>query len=306
MIRPPRLTCLIRATLLLSFTLVCVSAQVRTADSGVAIVCSLTGTAQLLVPSGEKKALQLFDWLQADSVIQVGPASRVLVTYLDGSRYALTEGNRATIAPGGPEGSAGNVSRLDSVPALPRLAALTNTAGTHPAASRIRGGPDRIRNLYPFADSAALPEETVLRFTPVEDASRYRVEIEDDTGRTVLDAETQSTTIGVPAGILRPGVRYRWRVKTVERMGPALRAESEFSTLPEEDIRRRSVLRKALVKMNEADSLALLAEIDRRLGLLLQAREEFRVALARSPADAALQTTISELEKQLAGDTDKQ
>jgi len=257
------------------------------------------------VPSGGKKAVQLFDWLQAGALIEVGPASRISIAYANGSRYALAEGTKATIAPGGPEALVGNMSSLESVPALPRLAALANAAGTRPAATRIRGGPDSIRNLYPFADSAALPEGSVLRFTPVEDTKRYRVELEDDTGRIVLAAETQSTTIAVPAGILRPGVRYHWSVGTVERMGPAVRAESDFSTLPEEDIRRRATLRTALVKTGDAESLAFLAEIDRRLGLLEEAREEFQAALTKSPGDAALQKAIAEIDNRLAGDSDK-
>jgi hypothetical protein len=293
-----------RGALLASLVLLCVPDQARGADSAVAVVISLSGNAQLVVPSGGKKAVQLFDWLQAGTVIEVGPASRISLAYANGSRYALAEGTKATIAPGGPEASAGNVSSLESVPALPRLAALANTAGTRPAASRIRGGPDHIRNLYPFADSAALPEGTVLRFTPVEEASRYWVELEDDTGRIVLDAETQLSALVVPAGILRPGVRYHWSVGTVERMGPALRAESDFSTLPEEDIRRRAALRAALVKKGDVESLALVAEIDRRLGLLVEAREGFQAALAKSPSDAALQKSLTEIEKQLAPDSD--
>jgi drug/metabolite transporter superfamily protein YnfA len=305
MILPPRLIFLRRAAWLLSFALVCVAGRVCAADSGVAIVCSLSGSAQLVVPSGEKKAVQLFDWLQAGTIIQVAARSKITMTYLDGRRYVLAEGTKATIAADGPEAAAGNVSRIDSVPALPRLAALVNTAGTRPAATAVRGWPARIRNLYPFAESVALPEETVLRFTPVEDAARYRVELEDDTGRTILDAETQSATLTIPAGILRAGVRYHWRVTTVERMGPALRAESEFTTLPEEDIRRRAVLRTALIKMGDADSLALLADVDLRLGLLSQAREEFQAVLAKAPADAALQKASTELEKQLARDADQ-
>jgi hypothetical protein len=293
-----------RGTLLVSLMLLCYPNQARGTDSAVAVVFSLSGNAQLLEPTGGKKALQLFDWLQAGTVIEVGPASRISLAYANGTRYALAEGTTATVAPGGPEASAGTVSSLESVPALPRMAALVNTTGTRPAATRIRGGPDHIRNLYPFGDSAVLPEDTVLRFTAVEDATRYRVELEDDTGRIVLDAETQSSALAVPAGILRPGGRYHWRVTTLERMGPAVRADSEFSTLPEEDIRRRAALRAALLKKGDAESLALVAEIDLRLGLLLEAREGFLAALTKSPGDRILQKAVAEIEKQLSADSD--
>jgi hypothetical protein len=301
----PWLKYLERGALLASLMLLCFPNQTHGADSAVAVVISVSGNAQLLAPTGGKKAVQLFDWLQAGSVIEVGPASSISLAYANGSRYALAEGTKATIASGGPEASAGTVSSLESVPALPRMAALANATGTRPAASRIRGGHDQVRNLYPFADCTALPEDTVLRFTAVEDATRYRIELEDDTGRIVLDAETQSSALAVPAGILRPGARYHWRVTTVERMGPAVRADSEFSTLPEEDIRRRRALRVALLKKGDLESLALVAEIDRRLGLLLEAREEFQEALTKAPGNQILIQTIADIEKQLAPESEK-
>jgi hypothetical protein len=301
----PRLNFFKRGALLASMVFSYFPAQSRGADNAIAVVFSLSGSAQLVASSGEKSRLELFDSLQAGSVIEVGSGSKLKIAYANGNRYALEDGTKATIAAGGPQASVGKVSPLESVPALPHLVALANAAGTRSAVTRIRGGPDRIRDLYPYVGSAALPESTVLRFAAFEGATRYRVEIEDDTGRTLLDAETQSSVLAVPAGVLRPGARYYWSVRTVERIGPTMRAESEFFTLPADDIRRRAALRNALVKEGDAESLAFLAEIDRRLGLLMEAREEFQAALTKSPDDAALQKTLIEIEKQLSADGDK-
>jgi hypothetical protein len=294
-----------RGALLAALISVCVALPARGADTAIAIVSSLSGSAQMFAPSGGKKTLSLFDWLPAGTVIEVGPSSKVSLTYANGNCYSLEEGTKATITASGPEASAGKVSPLNSVPALPRLAALANAAGTRLGANRIRGGGDQIRNLYPSAESAALPEETVLRFTRVEDATRYRVDLQDETGRTIFDIETQSSEIPIPAGVLRAGGRYHWRVRTVDRMGPAVWADSDFSTLPEEDIHRRTVLRNALVKTGDAESLALLAEIDRRLGLLTQAQEEFRSALSKAPDNTALQKALTEIDKELTEDQNK-
>jgi hypothetical protein len=271
-------------------------------EAAVAIVSSLTGKAQKLGPSGESKPVQLFDWLPAGTVIEVGASSRISLTYVNGSCYALEEGTRAKITAGGPEASSGKVSPLNSLPALPRLAVLANAEGTRPAATRIRGGDSQIRNMYPLADSVALPEETILRFGMVEDATLYRIDLQDETGRTIFDIETRISVITVPAGVLHPDGHYHWRVRTVDRVGPAVWGEGDFSTLPQDDIHRRTVLRKALLKVGDAESLALQAELDRRLGLLMEAREEFRAALSQAPDDMALQRELTEIEAQLTSD----
>jgi hypothetical protein len=276
----------------------------RAADNFVAVVSSLSGSAQVISPSGEKRVLERFDRLPAGSVIEVGSGSLLKLVFSNGNRYALEAGTRATVNEGGPQASAGKVSPLDPLPSLPRLKPLANAAGTTPAATRVRGGPDRIRNLYPCAGSASLVESTVLRFSASEGATSYRIEIEDESGRSVLDAETQSAALTVPAGVLRPGAHYYWSVRTVERIGSTMRAESEFSTLPEDDTHRRSVLRSALMKAGDAESLALLAEVDWRLGLLAEAREEFRAALMKSPTDPALQRAIAEVDKELEANSD--
>jgi hypothetical protein len=64
--------------------------------------------------------------------------------------------------------------------------------------------------------------------------------------------------------------------------------ESEFATLPAHEIERRALFKSAAESRGDAETLALLAEVDRRLGLLLEARNEFQQALAKSSADSAM------------------
>ena len=77
--------------------------------------------------------------------------------------------------------------------------------------------------------------------------------------------------------------------------------EEEFSTLADEALQQRAALRAALVKQNDAASLALLAAIDQRLGLRMEAREEIQAAIAKIPADSSLRQALTEMDKQLAG-----
>jgi len=79
--------------------------------------------------------------------------------------------------------------------------------------------------------------------------------------------------------------------------------EEQFSTLAEEDIRQRSALRAALIKQNDPASLALLANVDQRLGLCMEAREEIQAAIAKIPTNTSYRQALTEIDKQLAGAT---
>src|SRR5271170_89345 len=146
----PRLKTLPIAVLL---TLVSPSSpgQDRGTTQAVAVVSLLSGNAQLIAPSDKKVMLSLFDWVQAGAVIEVGAGSKVVLAFVNGNRYALTEGTKATITAGGPQPSTGTVSPLDPVPPLPHVVAIAHTAqaGAGSGAIRLRGGADHIRNLYP-------------------------------------------------------------------------------------------------------------------------------------------------------------
>ena len=268
-----------------------------------AIVSSLSGEASVVLPSDSKRtALHVFDWLPAGSIIEVGANSHLVVAFSNGKRFGMDAGSRATLTEEALKAPVGVVSELKPFPPMPRLAAIDRAvrASAKSGAIRIRG--DRalqIVNLYPRKGTSALPKETTLLFSPVREDARYKVELEDELGRTVFSAETESTSLAVPTGILKPGARYFWRVRTVEIVGPAARGESEFATLASEEIEKRAFFKAGLREKGDAEALALLAEIDRRLGLLLESRNEFREALSKSPSDQILQRILGEIERQL-------
>jgi hypothetical protein len=136
-------------------------------------------------------------------------------------------------------------------------------------------------------------------FQPVKGASRYAVEIEDSQGRVVLRREVSATELTVPAGTLAPGAAYHWTVQTLDKPGSAARGASDFTTLSEEDVRQRDELRKSVASSGGVQD-ALLAEIDRRLGLYPEALRGFRSALAGKPEDQDIQRAVRWLEARAA------
>ena len=294
------------ALLLISFTATATRTQAVDAPEFVAVVTNLSGHASVQTPDGKKSAITLFNWLPDASIIETSAASTLTLVFANGNRYEVGARTRLSLTRGGPTTLSGSVHALDALPPIPRLAAIANyaQAGARAGAIRLRGDSDaRIHNMYPRFESTSLPDQTTLRFDPLQDSTLYQVELRDERGSTKLKVETDRTTVAVPAGILQPGSRYHWRVRTARRNGPPVEGEEEFSTLADVDIQQRAALRAALLKQNDAASLALLSDVDQRLGLRMEAREEIQAAIAKIPTNTSYRQALTEMDKQLAGAT---
>ncbi len=69
--------------------------------------------------------------------------------------------------------------------------------------------------------------------------------------------------------------------------------KAEFSVLSAEDALRRSEFESALrEKSDDPATLAVLAEVDFRAGLIAEACDEFQAALERKPGDGALRRAL--------------
>ncbi len=275
------------------------AAGVAGAPEPIAIVYSLTGKASFAAPHAGPRSVRLFDRLPAGTALEAGPRSRLELAFENGLRYELGARSWARLGPRDLASRSGLVRPLKTTPPLPGLSSIAarDRPGRRSGAVRIRS--ESIAGLYPHRGAMALANEAILRFQPVAAAPRYRIEVQDDQGRAVFATETAEAAVSLPAGILQPGLRYRWRVSTVERAGPVARGEAELVTLPRSTAEAREALRQAAETADGGALLALLAEVDRGLGLLAEAREELRAALRESPADAALAAAFAELDRRL-------
>jgi hypothetical protein len=282
-----------------------VPASGQDAKSAVAIVCAVTGTASVTAPTKQRKTIRLFEWVSAGSVINVAGGSKLTLVFASGARYELGEIAQVTVGATSVTSSSGPVRELDRVAPFHALAPIAESsrAGSEYAAVRIRG--TAITHLYPDGGATTLADSTVLRFRPLQDASRYSVELRTANGASVFQVETQSPIVTVSRGVLKPGAMYSWEVRTLDRIPQAARGEAAFATLSAEAAEARSTLRQSLEGADDGPSLALLAEIDRSLGLLIEAREAFRAAITKAPDDDALRQALDSVVRQLAADREK-
>jgi len=268
------------------------------------IVYAVSGEAFHSDPGQQRRPIHLFDRLPVGAVLEAGPGSRVALAFASGRRWALGEGARARVTQRELAERVGPVRLLPPVPPLPPLPALAARERPGPRAGAVRIRGEQVAGLYPACGAAALTGAVVLRFHPAEGASRYRVEVEDERGTTVYSAETVSAELTVPADALRPGARYHWTVRTVERPGPVARGEADFVTLDEAAARAREELRRAAEGEPGREVTALLAGVDGELGLLAEAGVEIRSALDGAPGDPALTAALADLDRRCEERTD--
>ncbi|HEX4963492.1 MAG TPA: hypothetical protein VF173_21870 [Thermoanaerobaculia bacterium] len=274
------------------------------APQPIAVVYSLTGETTLALPDTPRRPLRLFDRLPAGAALEVGPSSRLALGFMNGVRYELGKGSRVTLGAKDFTSRIGPVRTLTRVPPLPRLEPIAEDdhPGSGGGAVPIRG--EAIDGLYPRRGAAVLAEKAILlRFQPVSCAGKYRVEVEDSQGNVKFATETEASEVVLPKEALHPGQRYRWTVSTVDRPGPVARGAADLVTLSEDAAQAREKARKTL-EAEGSLSLPLLAEIDRGLGLWLEAREDLRKAIESGPADSELREALAGIERRLEDEDD--
>jgi hypothetical protein len=268
--------------------------------NSVAVVASLSGSATVRSPGHEKIALSSLDWLSEGMTVEVGTGSKAILILLNGHRYELGEGAKATLTSDGAPKVTGAVRELSALPPIPAPAAIVAESAPTSGAVRIRGAAE-MSDLYPRAGVVVLADKVTLRFKAFPDANSYRVTLEDDGGGSLWNVTTGSTEISVPSGTIEAGARYRWQVKAL-RSGTAIGVgNAEFGALSAESALQRMEFASALGdRRSDAATLALLAEVDLRLGLVAEACDELSEALQQKPADMALRRALDSARSQLA------
>jgi hypothetical protein len=260
---------------------VCLPTLATETTTKTAIVCFVEGAAVVVgAQETPPRELVLLDRVSEGDEVQTGDGSRLVLTFVDGHRFELSERAVVVVGRGTVTAKSGKVDDCGVVPVVPRLATLAaeHEAGLETATTRIRNETkDRI-HIEPAAREVVLADNVVLRFSDVAGANGYRVQIEDHDWQTVFTADTVERQVQVPAGTLQPGQVYFWSVRSVGQGESASWGVARFGTLDQETASRRTALEGEARRAREADLYVLLAEIDRTLGMHRQACGDLRAA----------------------------
>ncbi len=270
-------------------------------EQPVAAVCELAGRASGLAAGGRSQ-LRLLDWLSAGTRVEVPRGARVVLVFLSGSRYELPADTWAVLGLARVERAHERVRALAPLPPWPELVAPIDdheAPGSRAAAIRLRGA--RVQNPWPAGGAPAPSAAARLCFRRVPRVSGYEVEVRARDGSVVFRARTPDECVSVPAGVLRPDATYSWTVRTMSLAAPDLRGEAEFRTLSA-DV---EALREALARTRHGGDVSagvFLALLDRRLGLLREARDGIQALRRDGLRDPALAHALADVERQLKQD----
>jgi hypothetical protein len=259
----------------------------------VAIVATLQGTAWVRPNKGDQRLLRLYDWVTPAAVIEVAPAGRLVLIMIDGRRYALGGGARATLSSTSLTATRGEVTEESAMPRLVSLAAIAGKPPRAAAAVRVRGR--GIARLTPCQGVLTLRDETVLQFEPVEGAPRYNVEVRTIDDRLVFARSIERPPLAIPAGVLAAGADYLWTVRTEAMDSPAV-SEARFTTLENGADAERRAFAAALAPA----AIGLLGALDAHVGLLHEAIAELTAAAQLAPNDVHAQSAAMGVRTRLA------
>lgn len=292
----------IRAALLAA-PLVTLCAAARAADVGVVAVAQ--SDVRLTAP-GQPKARKVgaMQGLPENSRLQIGANGRaVVVLYKDGSRFALPAGCLATISSDGVKVENGvELKKLSSLKLQQtKILRSSRVAFGRPANVRVRGAKEvQLESLLFGATQSTRP---VFKWAAVPGAVSYRVSVEDDNGKTVLDRESTTTSLTFPTDVpeLKSGVLYLWKVST--RVGDdTFEKDGSFEILsPEKRTELQAELDSLSAETDEDSAVLndyLKAEIYRRYDLLDDAAVVYKQLLEKNPESADLHESFSQLLRQ--------
>ena len=257
----------------------------------VAVIAVSEGSATVTNAGQSPQPAHGLDWLPAGVVLEASRGSRLVVAFSNGHRYELGPGAKVSITAAGPVNHAGPLRELEKLPPMPKLPEINLVSGAA-AMGGMRVRDMTVHLVFPHDKLSTLPDHTVLHLQPAEPGTRYKVEVVDPAGSSVYQCETTATTVTVPAGTLKPGQLYVWRV--LNTSGEVL-GKATFTTVSAETIASRAAF-KAAVSESDVESLVLLAAMDAQLGLCDEAHEELRASLARSVHQEAARRLLTVIE----------
>jgi hypothetical protein len=257
-----------------------------------ALVTSVHGTVTV-TNEPAPRPVRLLEWLEDGAIVATGKDSSAVVIFADGQRCEVGPLSQMRVSPQGPRRISGAVATLPASAPMPPLPAMAPGQSDSDRIGALRfQRAYTVDDLFPADPDTVLPDHAVLRFRAVEGATAYNVDVRDDNHRAVFQAHSVSNEIPLPAGTLKAGQHYQWSVSTVSKFRNY--GQTEFSTLSEATLANRAAFRQA-VNGTDRDSALARVGVDRRLGLLAEARDQLRQLLANSPAqspDAAELTAL--------------
>jgi hypothetical protein len=214
--------------------LVCGSAL---AAEPVAMVTDIEGKA-MLSEGTAKHELSILSELKPGMRLQLEKGARVALVYLvSGQEYELGGPAVVRIAATQPEAQSGAKPKKGGV-ALAKggdAVRIKPVAVAQAAIVMRSSAPGSRLKLMSLSGTKTLDTHPVFQWQPPQSGLHYQVELMDDTGKTILTANTPDSFLEFPPQMeLKEGMDYTWVVSTVLPDGSKYSNVGDFSIVPQE------------------------------------------------------------------------
>ena len=263
--------------------------------AGVAMVTDLQGKATASI-QGRSRDLTILDELEAEALVQLDPGTTLVVLYLDtGYEYVCKGAAAIDLRPGQPEAQSG---------AKPERRNLTlrkagkdiriRPMGMVQGAMVMRGiRADTQIQLSSLDKTRTLETRPAFRWKELEPGLEYGFELDDETGRTIFEAQVKETSLDLPAGVkLREGVPYVWKVSARLPNGRTLTSSSGFAIAPA-DVRAQARELRPAASAPLSARIAYAAWLD-QMDLKDEARKYWIAASAERPESSRLRALAAQ------------
>lgn len=277
----------VRAMLLAAWMALPMAAQA----AGVAMVTDLQGKATIAA-DGKPREVTILSELDAGAQVQLAAGGTLTAMYLDaGDEYVFKGPVAIVFKAGQPDVTSGakpekRGASLGKAGAPVRIKPVGVAQGAMVMRGFRTGARIQLLNLHKTKTLETQPE---FRWQALQDKVKYRIEITDDTGRALHEADVEQASYKLPAGVpLKEGVTYTWEVSARLPDGRKYSSSADFAVAPRELRAQAADLRPAATAPFST-RIAYAAWLD-QVELKDEARLYWKAASAERPEDPRLKS----------------
>jgi len=261
----------------------------------VAMVTDATGGVTLQAGSG-KGDITILAEIDANARLQLAPAANVVVMYLrSGDEYTMRGPAVIEFSATAPVAVSGAQPVKRSSPLATGGAAVRiKPMRVTQAALVMRSARPAARiKLLNHSGTQTLETRAEFQWQAPQPGLKYRFELTDDTGRTLHEAQLETTALKLPANVqLLDGVPYTWEVSARLPDGRKYSNAGDFRLAPA-NVRAQAEALRPAASAPLSSRVAYAAWLD-QMELKDEARKYWRMLSAERPEDARLKTLAAE------------
>ena len=249
----------------------------------VAMVTDLQGKA-VISTAGRTADAAMLVGLEVGAQAQLQPTTTMVVLYLgDGGEYVLKGPATVVFRAALPEVTNGAPALKRPPPAGEKLRINPNGMGQGALVMRSSLGAPRIR-LLSANGTRVLDTQPELHWQEPQPGLRYSVEIADETGRSLYEAQVEGPSFTLPASLqLKDGMAYTWEVAARLPDGRKYASKGEFS-IASAELRAQTAAARALAQ-ESVSSMVTFAIWLEQMELRDEARKAWRALAVQRPDD---------------------